>query len=128
MSSCLFESFARMIDDLPAQAVCKAVRLECQMLSDDLACHRPEPLDEVFSIERFDSFLQTVKERRRMTGTCFLPAEHFGFYKKTVERMIAACQLPSDTMKYFNEAFIAADQHTDDGKHSLRLTTQILPH
>ena len=109
-----------MIDDLPAQAVCKAVDIECQMLSDDLAYHRDEPLNEVFSIESFHSFLQTAKDGRHMSGTYFLLAEHFDFYRKIVERLIAACQLPSDALKDFDEAFLAA--HRSFGNGRLRLT------
>jgi hypothetical protein len=112
-----------MIEDLPAQVVCMAVRLKCQMLSDDLARHRDEPPDEIFSIESFHFFLQSAKDGWHMSGTYFLPAEHFYFYRKTVERLAADCQLPPDSMKNFDETFLAAHRSLDEGRFSLRLTT-----
>jgi hypothetical protein len=128
MANSLFETFARMIEDLPAQAICEAVRLECQMLSDDLACHRDDPPDEVFSIESFHFFLQTAKDGRHMPGIYFLPAEHFYFYRQTVERLVAASRLPPGSMKHFEETFLAAHRSLDEGKFSLRLATQNVLH
>lgn len=126
MALSLFQPFARMIDGLPAHAVCRAVELECRMLSDDLACHRDEPQDEVFSIECFHLFLQAAKDGRRMAATYYLSDEQFDFYRKTVERLIAASELPPDALKHFDGMFFTA-AGSKGGVPSL-LTSLSLPH
>ncbi|MGH7975076.1 MAG: hypothetical protein ACREDS_09310 [Limisphaerales bacterium] len=93
-----------MIDKVPAKGVLKAVELECQMLQNDLARKRTLPLEEVRSILAFSDFLKNASGNVR-PAACALPMQHLGFYRKTIERLIEAGELPAETKEQFDKTF-----------------------
>lgn len=103
MNPRLFERFTAMIDKVPAKGVVRAAELECQMLQSDLARKRTLPIEEVRSILAFCEFLKMRLATR--APHCALPMQHLGFYRKTVERLIEARELPSEAKEQFDEAF-----------------------
>ena len=104
MNPRLFERFTAMIDKVPAKGVVRAAELECQMLQSDLARKRTLPIEEVRSILAFCEFLKNAACNARAPH-CALPMQHLGFYRKTVERLIEARELPSEAKEQFDEAF-----------------------
>ncbi len=99
----LFETFYEMVDSLPPKAVMKAVAIERFMLEEDLAQGRIVPSDETTSILTFCRFLGESSHgwlalsRNIRTG-------HWTFYRRTVERLIAAGELPHEVRDDFEAA------------------------
>ena len=104
MSSRLFESFSKMIEKLPARGVIPATDREYQMLENDLATNRPVPRQEVHSILSFCRFLAAIRSGLTVSPTILSPV-HTAFYRKTLERLIEAGELPSTAEEEFDEAF-----------------------
>ena len=100
MKTTLCESFAEMVDDIPAEAVPKAVEIERRMLEDDLAHERTESRVETLSLLNFCRFVE---------GNDLLPAElpvtHTAFYRKTVMRLIESGILPFMAKEKFDRTF-----------------------
>jgi hypothetical protein len=105
MRASLFDSFATMIEGMPVEGVFRAVEIECKMLEDDLAYNREESLEEALSIESFRVFLRAAKDGLCMFSVTPLPVAHASFFKKTVERLILAKELPANAMKLFDKAY-----------------------
>jgi hypothetical protein len=107
MDSCLFERFIAMIDTVPAKGVLRAVELEGQMLQNGLALKRTVPHEDERSILAFYNFLKSAAD-----GICVapipLPIEHIVFYKKTLERLIEAEQLPYEAKEQFHETILSS--------------------
>ena|ERR1700676_1717061 len=108
MDSCLFERFMGMINSIPAKGVFRAVELECQMLENDLIQKRQNlSLEDTHSILAFYNFLKSAAD-----GICVapipLPIQHIVFYKKTLERLIEAEQLPYEAKEQFHETFLSS--------------------
>lgn len=100
----LFVAFSRTIENIPAQAVLRAVELERWMIQDDLAHQRTVPLHEAASILCFCNFLKTAKFGGEIHPSV-LPMEHVPFYRKIVERLIEAGELPSSAKGQFDVTF-----------------------
>jgi hypothetical protein len=100
----LFNTFSMMINEMPAKVVPKALELERQMLEDDIAHARTLQADEAHSILTFCRFVYAVKRNKQIPPTT-LPAEHIGFYRKTINRLIESRLLSADTLKQFDAAF-----------------------
>jgi len=104
MNSHLFESFSKMIDKLPAQGVISAAERECQLLENDLATNRPVPKQEAHSILSFCRFLSVAKSGLKVPRTILAPG-HTAFYRKTLDRLIEAGELPESAEEQFDEVF-----------------------
>jgi hypothetical protein len=107
MSVQLFESFSGMIDKIPAKGVLVAAELERQMVQNDFAQKRTLPLKEVQSILAFCNFLKHTVSGVHSVSTA-LPLQHVSFYRKTIERLVQAGELPVEAGKLFDETFSAA--------------------
>jgi hypothetical protein len=104
MNTHLFESFSKMIDKLPADGVFSATERECQMLENDLVTNRPVPRLEAHSILSFCRFLAAARSGLAVTPG-ILPPEHTAFYRKTLERLIKAGELPESAEEQFDGFF-----------------------
>jgi hypothetical protein len=107
MSVQLFQSFSEMIDKIPAKGVLTAVELERQMLQNDLVAKRTLPFKAVQSILAFCNFLKNTVSGVHSVSTV-LPLQHISFYRKTIERLVQAGELPVEAGKLFDETFSAA--------------------
>lgn len=90
-----YNSFASMIEALPARAITRALERQRHMLEEDLAMQRPVPLKEAESILNFCHFVEAVGEG--LPGWAFTnppPPAHLEFYRKTLDRLIASEELP----------------------------------
>jgi hypothetical protein len=105
MTSRLFGLFSELIDRTPVQAVLTIVQAEHRMMEEDLASKRVSPTDDIKSILSFCNFLLTAG---RGIYSTVLPLEHFAFYRNTVERLMAAGELPDDAKSRFDTTFSAS--------------------
>ncbi|MGH7941891.1 MAG: hypothetical protein ACREE6_12625 [Limisphaerales bacterium] len=105
MSAQIFNTFAKAISDLPAEAVMTALDLQCRMLEEDFENCRIEATDEVLSIFSFRQFARMVQEEGTMHCVKRLPPEHIEFYKETIARLVRAGLLPEATMERFEFTF-----------------------
>jgi len=103
MSRYPFEMFCEMIGGLPPKAVLKAVAIERFMLEEDLAQGRTLPSDDTASILTFCRFLADPAHGG-LTLPRTMPMEHWVFYGKTVERLVAAGELPREAQEDFEAA------------------------
>jgi hypothetical protein len=103
MKTQVFESFAKMINGIPAEGILNAVELERQMLKDDLLYKRVSD-EDVASIFSFCEFLKAATEEDNIIPI-ELPPSHTAFYKKTVMRLIEAGELPAAAKKHFDLTF-----------------------
>ena len=104
MNSHLFETFSKMIDKLPAKGVIAAMERENQMLENDLVTNRPVSKQEAYSILSFCRFLAARKSGLAVSPA-LLPPGHAAFYRKTLERLIDAGELPENAQEQFDETF-----------------------
>jgi hypothetical protein len=104
MSAHLFESFSKMIDELPAKGVIPAAEREHQMLEDDLANNRSTPKKEAHSVLSFCRFLKAIKAGLKVPPA-ILPPTDTAFYRRTMERLVEAGELPEHAQEHFDEAF-----------------------
>ena len=99
----LFASFADMIESIPVGAILRTLEREQRMIEEDLAYQRPVSLKEAESILNFCYFVEAVREGSPAWAfTLPLPPEHLAFYRKTLDRLVAAQQLPSDAKVEFD--------------------------
>lgn len=98
----LFDSFADMIENIPARAIIRVLEREQRMLAEDLFCQRPVPVKDATSILGFCAFIDAALEEMPAELSTPLPQEHLEFYRKTVERLIAAEELPFDAQMEFD--------------------------
>ena len=103
----LFNSFANMLNTIPAGAILRTLEREQRMIEEDLAHQRPVPLKEAESILNFCYYVESVREGSSgWTFTAPLPPEHLVFYRNTLNRLIAVEQLPSDAKAGFDGAIV----------------------
>jgi hypothetical protein len=103
MKTQVFESFAKMINSIPAEGILNAVELERQMLKDDLLYKKVSD-EDVASIFSFCEFLKAVTEEDDLIPI-ELPPSHMAFYRKTVRRLIEAGELPVAAKEHFDRTF-----------------------
>jgi hypothetical protein len=110
----LFESFCEMLDSIPIKAVLCAVDAERKMVEDDLDKKRTEPDEYVTSVLGFCNFLMLA-----VYGVCgsinSLPPEHCAFYRKIVQRLVDAGELPSQIIPHFDKIFAPAFDSPENG-------------
>lgn len=104
----LFEQFRAMVDQLPAKGVVAAVRLQKQMLDDDMARKRTVSLNDVRSITAFSQFLDKAVISGVKVPPVSVPLQHLDFYRETVKRLVDDGELPKDTSERFDKTFSAA--------------------
>src|SRR5690349_12453156 len=93
MYSYLFDSFARMIESAPPKAVIRAAEVERRMVEDDLESNRTVPDEEAISVLGFCNFL-TAAAGGVVVALPAAPIEHCAFYRKIVQRLVEAGELP----------------------------------
>ena len=98
-----FEMFREMIESLPPQEVLEAAVMERRMLDDDLAKGQTVPSEDTALIRTLCRFLERAAHGRLvLPGT--MPMEHWTFYGRTVERLVAAGKLPHKAKEDFEAA------------------------
>jgi hypothetical protein len=105
MSLHIFDTFARMITNLPVAAVVGAIDIECKMLEDDFEYQRLSLPGAVLSILCFGQFVRMVQFGEAMSYNKRLPPEHVEFYKDTIARLVQANELPPFSMEQFDNTF-----------------------
>jgi hypothetical protein len=74
------------------------------MLQNDMALKRTLPLGGARSVLAFYNFLKSAAGGV-YGASITLPFQHISFYRKTVERLVAAEALPFGAKEQFEEAF-----------------------
>jgi hypothetical protein len=105
----LFESFCEMLESIPIKAVLRAADAQRRMVEDDLEKKRTEADENVVSVLGFCNFL-TLAVRGIYASIPFLPVEHYAGYRKIVQRLIEAGELPPEIKAHFDRVFSA--RHT----------------
>jgi hypothetical protein len=100
----LFKSFCEMLESLPIKAVLRAVAAERKMVEDDLDKKRTEPDEYVSSVLGFCNFLM-LAVCGVYESVALLPREHRAFYRKIVQRLVDAGELPPDISGHFEKIF-----------------------
>jgi hypothetical protein len=104
MRSSLFDSFARMIENLPVRAIIPTLRRMGRMLEEDLVFQRQVPFEEAASILSFCQFVQGARSGNPAEHLeQLLPRSHFEFYQQTVERLVDAQELPANTRREMSQ-------------------------
>jgi hypothetical protein len=106
MSHGLFDVFSKMIADLPARAVPKALELQCRMIEEDEENRRLASREDACSILYFRQFMQSINSGQAMERLKQLSPDHIEFYKETIVRLIQAEVLPPSTMGQFDAIFV----------------------
>lgn len=104
INSRLFESFCEMLEQIPIKAVVRAAEAERRMVEDDLAKKRTAPDTNVTSVLSFCNFL-TLAARGIAFALPVLPIEHCAFYRRVVQRLVEAGELPVEMKQRFDVAF-----------------------
>jgi len=107
MSHRAFEIFCEMIDGLAPEAVLKAAAKEQGKMNEDLASGRTVPSEETTLIRTFCRFLESTAHGRLVLPRN-MPMAHWMFYERTVERLVAAGELPRKAKEDFDAANNAA--------------------
>ena len=104
----IFSIFSRMIGNIPAPAILKALDAECRMLEDDFKHFRLNAInatEDALSILCFRGFVQMAKSESILRCSKQLPLEHVEFYRETTNRLIEVGELPSSAIDEFDYAF-----------------------
>jgi len=112
MRQCLFDSFADMIEAIPARAVLRTLERESKMVQEDLALQRPVPAAQAASILDFCRFVEAVTQGLAAPApSAASTAGQINFYRKTVARLIAAGELPLHASMEFDGSFAGDRRH-----------------
>jgi hypothetical protein len=107
MTDGLFESFCELLETLPASHVLKAAEAERTRLEDDLTRKRIVCRDEARSVASFCDFV-TAAARGVHYSFPELPVEHCAYYRKVVQRLVEAEELPASARNDFEVSFSQA--------------------
>ncbi len=111
MNSRLFEAFCEMLDRVPVKAIVRAAEAERRMVEDDLAKKRTEPDRDTTSVLAFCNFLIDAARGIHCSFPVW-PIEHCAYYRKVVQRLVEAGELPADVKRkfdlWFSQALIRA--------------------
>jgi hypothetical protein len=103
----LFESFCELLETLPAGEILKTTAAERQRLEDDLARKRVVCRAEARSVASFCEFVAAA-----VSGAHYscpdLPVEHCAYYRKVVQRLVEAAELPASARNDFEVNFSQA--------------------
>ena len=102
----LFGPLEDTIEAMPVCAIITTLERVSRMWQDDLACDRPMPVREIESLQSFCDFVKAAKEQLPvpLSATTF-PLHHLGLYKKIIERLVGAGELPDGTLTQFETVF-----------------------
>lgn len=103
----IFDLFARMVREVPAQCIFKALDVECQMLKSDVQHDRLPLPEDAFSIFYFREFVQAAKLGQAPGCSQPLPPDHIKFFKETIVRLVEADELPRSAMEQFDYVFLS---------------------
>jgi hypothetical protein len=103
----VFELFSKMIGDVPAQGVLKALDIECEMLKSDVENNRLPLPEDAFSIFYFREFVHAIRIGRTLISRRPLPAGHVKFFRETIVRLVQADELPQAAVERFDHAFVS---------------------
>ena len=101
----IFGIFSRMLSNMPAHGVLRALEAECKMMEADLKRYHENLREDVRSILCFGQFIRMVNTHKVERLSMFLPFDHVEFYKETIIRLIQAQELPPSSMDDFDFAF-----------------------
>jgi hypothetical protein len=102
----LFNHLASTLDKIPARAIFKTLELEGHMLREDLLKGRPVSISEAQSVLEFYEFIRSSKEGSPARKTAFAgPIHHIDFYRKIVDRLVEARELPITARAQFEITF-----------------------
>ncbi len=93
-----------MIESLPIKAVVSAVDAERRMVQEDLDRTRTPETEDIRSVLNFCEFVAAVVQGVESPAS-HVPAEHLGFYREMVRKLVAARQLPVDAGEQIDRAF-----------------------
>ncbi len=106
MRSSYFGPFEDTIEAMPVCAILTTLERFSRMLRDDLAYARPLPIRETESLLSFCNFVKAVKEQTPVPPSAgSFPLHHLGLYKKIIERLVVAEELPVETVAQFETNF-----------------------
>jgi hypothetical protein len=129
MNCGLFETFCEMLESIPIKAVMRAADAERKMVEDDLEKKRTVPDLYVDSVLGFCNFLASAVAGIHATLPVF-PVEHCAFYRKIVQRLVDAGELPVEIVGEFERIFSRALSKaltTDDGPTAFELNSKPTP-
>ena len=102
----LLNHLASTLDNIPVRAIFKTLELESHMLREDLLKGRPVSISEAQSILEFYEFIRSTKEGAPARKTAFAgPIHHVAFYRKIVDRLVEAQELPVTAKTQFEMTF-----------------------
>lgn len=107
MSCGLFETFCEMLESIPIKAVVRAADAERKMVQDDVEKKRTVPDTNVDSVLSFCDFLTSAVAGMHATPPVF-PVEHCAFYRKIIQRLVDAGELPVEIVGEFERIFCRA--------------------
>jgi hypothetical protein len=100
----LLDSLADLIEATPVRSIILTFQRECRRLEESLACQHSVPLSQAIPILIFFRFVEAA---RKGTSVQFFaanfPARHLELYRKVVERLVAAGELPVKAMTAFEK-------------------------
>jgi hypothetical protein len=105
MSLNVFESFRRMIHQMPTKGILLAVERQGRMMEDDLVNERNLNEGEAMSVLNFCRFIKAVSSGLTVPSPCVVPVGHVAFYRKIVCKLIEAEELPAYAKNQFDEVF-----------------------
>jgi hypothetical protein len=102
----LLNQLATTLDKIPVRAIFKTLELESHMLREDLLKGRPVSISEAQSVLEFYEFIRSVKEGAPARKSAFAgPIHHVPFYRKIVDRLVEAQELPVTAKTQFETTF-----------------------
>ena len=127
MNCGLFETFCEMLESIPIKAIVRAVDAERKMVQEDLEKRRTVPDLYVDSILDFCNFLTSAVAGIHVTLPVF-PVEHCAFYRKIVQRLVDAGELPAELVDKFERIFSRALSRaltTDDAPEAFETNNKL---
>ena len=107
MTSRLFETFSEMIEKVPTKAIIRAADAERRMVESDLEMKRTPINEETLSVLGFCNFLIDAAQGIQFVVPPW-PIEHCAFYRRVVQKLVEAGELPSDVKEQFDITFSQA--------------------
>jgi hypothetical protein len=102
-----FDDFAERIITMPAKAILRALKLDCELLDRDLSPYRSAFAEDEYSLLCFRQFIRSAKSGAGIYPRECLPPDHVELYKHTVIRLVHVHELPGTAVKAFDGAFAA---------------------
>jgi hypothetical protein len=116
MNLSLFTSFSKSIEELPTRAIPSLLELEEKMIKDDIALHRPVPLDGAESILEFCRFVREERAGFHVSSHQGLPLAHSTLYRRIIKKMVEAGELPAAAKEEFDTEFFARSAEIGAGQ------------